>query len=88
MPTENQIKDAVKAIKKQLQQPQIDSEKNAGIKEGYTKALDILSKPDIIWIYAQVEELKTVQGRAIAILAIDFLDAKCSHKHLCKIPIL
>lgn len=87
MPTEHQIKDAVKAIKKQLENPNIDNEKNAGIKEGYTKALEILGTPNLIWIYGQVSELKTQQGRAIAILAIDFLNGKCSHKHLCKIPI-
>lgn len=85
-PTENQIKDAIKAIKKRMADPAIELKENEPIKEGYYKSLEILSNPNNGWNYWLVNNLKTEQSRAIAIITIDFLNGECSHKVLCNVP--
>lgn len=85
--TENQIKDCIKAVKKQLNNPLIEKESNSSIKEGYTMALEILQNYKKPWVYNDVKHLQTIQGRAIAILSIDFLHNECRQQNFCKIPI-
>lgn len=85
-PTENQIKDAVKAIKRRMADPAMELPENSPIKEGYSKALEILGKPYHGWNYWLMNNLKTEQSRAIGIITIDFLNGECSHKVLCNVP--
>jgi hypothetical protein len=55
--------------------------------EGYTKALDILENHITDITKSSIGDLKTVQGRAIAACAIDYLQGWCSEETLCGVPI-
>lgn len=60
---------------------------NAAVKEGYTKALDIFENRITDITKSSIGDLKTVQGRAIAACAIDYLQGWCSAETLCGVPI-
>lgn len=85
-PTENQIKDAIKALKKRLKEPNMELESNAAVKEGYTFSLGLLENGNAFG-YVPCSTLQFEQARAIAVLAVDFLDGECTHKVLCNVPI-
>lgn len=84
--TEQQIQAAIEAVSARLQEPQINQYRNAPVKEGYTEALHILRER--IESYEDIPtRCHSVQSRAIAVLAVDFLHGECSHEVLCKVPI-
>lgn len=84
--TEQQIQAAIEAISKRLQEPQMNQYRNAPVKEGYNEALHILRER--IESYGGIKErCHSVQSRAIAVLAVDFLRGDCTHEVLCKAPI-
>lgn len=60
---------------------------NAPVKEGYLKSIEILKTLQTDITRAKLEELKTVQGRAIAALAIDYLNGECTQYVLLGVPI-
>lgn len=57
------------------------------VKEGYLKSIEILKGKQTDITKAGLEELKTVQGRAIAALAIDYLVGECTQFVLLGVPI-
>lgn len=69
-----------------IQEPQINQRRNAAVKEGYKEAIHILCNR--IESYSGIKErCHSVQSRAIAVLAVDFLHGECEHKVLCNVPI-
>ncbi len=84
--TEEQIQAAIEAIDKRLQEPQMNQYRNAPVKEGYTEALRIL-RERIESYEAIPQHCHSVQSRAIAVLAVDFLHGECEHNVLCNVPI-
>ncbi|OZI09602.1 hypothetical protein BWI93_03195 [Siphonobacter sp. BAB-5385] len=84
-PTENQIEKAIEEIRKKLDQLGITKAANFPQKEGYTEAVDILAEDR--QTYEGIDKLETVQGRAIAVLAVDFLNGECDQKMLCGVPL-
>lgn len=84
--TEEEIQAALAAIGERMQEPQINQFRNAKVKEGYKAATHILSNR--IETYEGIKEMcHSVQSRAIAVLAVDFLHGECEHKVLCNVPI-
>lgn len=84
-PTESEIETTLNLIQDILEGKKIDRYENRAAKEGYKEAENILV--DDRRTYAGIEELKTVQGRAIACLAVDYLNGECSRKTLVKVPL-
>lgn len=88
LPTELQIKRTISRIKYKLAHKDIDKKINEGVKEGYTKAIEILTKNQVFnYDGLAPAKLKTVQGRAIVTLTIDYLAGECRQSVLCKVPI-
>lgn len=85
VPTDDEIADSMVKIEAKLQIKAINKYVNAPIKEGYTKALEILRcrQKD----YSNIETLKTHQGRAIAMISVDYLKGQCDPVVLCGVPL-
>lgn len=85
IPDEKKILETVAIIEQKLSIKAINKSLNAPVKEGYTKALAILrsNQKD----YSGVEFLKTKQGKAISMLAVDYLNGQCSQEILCRVPL-
>jgi len=81
-PSEDKIEATITKIYDKLETPGI----TAAVKEGYEEAVDILA--DDKRKYTDISPLlKTTQGRAIAVLAVDYLNGECTQKVLCGVPI-
>lgn len=84
--TEEEIQAALAAISERIQEPQMNQWRNATVKEGYNEAIHILSNR--IESYDDIpKRCHSVQSRAIAVLAVDFLHGVCEHHILCGVPI-
>lgn len=79
-PTEGQIKQTIQDLKKRLADPLIDQPINRPVKEGYSESINILAEGRKT--YDGVDKLKTLQGRAIAVLAVDYLKGECAKEFL------
>lgn len=86
-PTQEAIDDTIARLRERLAEKPINRHCNAAVKEGYTKAIDILENRIIDITKSSIGDLKTVQGRAIASCAIDYLAGWCSAETLCEVPI-
>lgn len=81
-PTESQVQEVKNRIQQRLEEKPINRTVNFGVKEGYTKSLEILEKRELNY-----DGLKTIQGRAIAAITFDYLGGTCSADVLCNVPI-
>ena len=86
VPTEDQIEETITLIYDKLDKPEMKLLKNAAFKEGYEEAIDILV--DDKRNYTDISPtLRTVQGRAIAVLAVDYLNGECTREILIGVPL-
>lgn len=84
-PKPEQIADTMQILRQKLENKAINRFINAGVKEGYLKAVEILEKGETD--LDSIATLKTVQGKAIAFLALDYLKGECKQDILVNIPI-
>lgn len=87
VPTPDQIKEVISIIEERLTYKPINRRINAGVKEGYTKAVEILKSGQSDFNKVDVAGLKTIQGRAISSIACDYLLGRCKQEVLFGIPI-
>lgn len=87
MRTKKEIQETISKIEERLADIRINRFVNAPVKEGYLKSIEILRDLQTDITKAKLEELKTVQGRAIAALAIDYLVGECAQYVLLGVPI-
>lgn len=85
IPQEEHIADTINKIEAILQKKKINKFVNASVKKGYTKALEILKSNDVG--FDKYHELKTLQSKSIAAIAVDYLKGDCAQEVLCNIPI-
>lgn len=86
-PTENEIELTLQAVQDRLEEPGMKLEANESVRLGYEAAVDILA--DDIRDYKKIpgEDLKTDQSRAVAVLAVDFLNGEVSAEVLLGVPV-
>lgn len=84
--TNLEINRAITTISKRLEVKAMRTPCNAAVKEGYTEALAILREQRDGY-EGIADRCHTIQGRAIAVLAVDFLRGECSKKVLCNVPL-
>lgn len=87
MIADTEIQKTIQEIENRLADKRMNRFVNAPVKEGYLKAIEILSKQQTDITKAKLEELKTIQGKAIAALAIDYLKGECTQSILLGVPI-
>lgn len=85
IPTNNDVERVALLIEKRLADKRMNTYANAAIKEGYTESIDILKNRRTN--YAGIEHLKTIQGRAIAMITVDYLNGGCSENVLCGVKL-
>lgn len=85
IPLQEHIADTIKKIEARLQEKKINKFVNASVKDGYTKALEILKNNDVA--FDRYYELKTIQSKSIAAIAVGYLKGECAQEVLCNIPI-
>jgi hypothetical protein len=85
-PDVGQINETISLLERRIEDKRINRSVNAGVKEGYELSIDILAN-DVEDIDREINCLKTIQGRAIAYLAIDYLKGDCNQNILCDVPI-
>ena len=69
-------------IQQRLLEKPINRTVNFGVKEGYTKAIEVLDTRELNY-----DGMKTVQGRAIVAITFDYLEGTCTADVLCNVPI-
>ncbi|MDD4822159.1 MAG: hypothetical protein PHI48_06335 [Bacteroidales bacterium] len=84
---EKEIKNCIRGINKRLEDKRINRFCNAAVKAGYIKSLEILKKRTCNYEDANIKELPSTQSRAIAVLAVDFLNGECTESVLLGVPI-
>lgn len=87
MINEKEIQSCIQGIQERLNDKRVNRYCNASVKEGYIKCLEILSKKICKLEDAEINNLRTVQSRAIAVLAVDFLNGECEKRVLLGVPI-
>ena len=87
MRTKKEIQETTSKIEERLADIRINRFVNAPVQEGYLKSIEILKDLQTDITRAKLEELKTVQGRAIAALAIDYIMGECTQSVLLGVPI-
>lgn len=85
IPNQEHIADTIQKIEARLQEKKINKFVNASVKEGYTKALEILKNN--YTGFSRYDELKTIQSKSIAAIAVDYLKGECAQEVLCNIPL-
>jgi hypothetical protein len=83
-PTEEQIEEVISGIEKRLAMKAMNRTVNQKVKDGYTMAVDILRRRQMD--YSGIETLSSDQARAIAGIAVDFLNGKFHGFVLLSIP--
>lgn len=86
-PTEDEIEETLQLINDILEKPEIDRLANAAVKEGYDLAAEILAEDIRDYALADFAKVKTVQGRAIGMLAIDYLLGETTRDILVGVPL-
>lgn len=87
MRNSEEIAHVICEIEKRLSDKRVNRYVNVPVKEGYLKAIEILRGCLVGIDKAHIDELKTTQGRAIAVLAIDYLNEEIEEKVLLNVPI-
>ena len=87
MRTKDEIKQCINGIRERLNIDQMNYPENKPVKEGYKKAIEILKRGSMDVTGQGIERLKSIRSRAIAILAIDYLNGDTTDFVLLNIPI-
>ena len=77
MRQKNELNQCARLIQDRLNDCFMDLPRNAHVKEGYIKALEILKKKMSDYTGAGIKNLSNTQSRAIAMLAVDYLNGEC-----------
>lgn len=86
LPTEDEIEDTLQKINDILDRPAIKNPVNTSIRQGYTEAAGILA--DDRRTYAGIAaNVPSTQGRAIAVIAVDYLNGGITAEQLLNVPL-
>ena len=80
-PSNEEIRETISFISKKLDVPEMGLLENEPFKEGYSAAIKVLTN-DIRTYEMLSQNLTTLGGKAIAILAVNYLNGECSQKTL------
>ena len=87
MRQKKEIDQCIRLIQDRLDDRCMDLPQNSHVKEGYIKALEILKKKVSDYTGAGIKNLSNTQSRAIAVLAVDYVNGECDILVLTSVPI-
>jgi hypothetical protein len=82
-PTDTDIERVISKLEERLAEKAINRNVNFAVKEGYAKSVELLKSRTTDLTKSAIGDLQTVQGRAIAMCAMDYLQGLCSEETLC-----
>jgi hypothetical protein len=80
-PTRDEIQETIDLISKKMESQKIKFSENETIREGYEEALRLLTENSNSYDHI-TSSLQSDISRAIAVLAVDYLNGECSRKML------
>lgn len=80
-----ELEAAIDAVQAKLQHEWINHPCNTAVRHGYTEAVRVLTEQ--VESYTSIQGCYSVQSRAIAVLAVDYLLGECSLEVLCSVPV-
>ena len=80
-PTQNEIQETIDLINKKMESLKMKSTGNENVMEGYAEALRLLNENSSSYDHISAS-LQSDSSRAIAVLAVDYLNGECSRKML------
>ena len=78
-PTQNEIQETIDLINKKMESLKIKSLGNENVMAGYAEALRLLNENSSSYDHISAS-LQSDSSRAIAVLAVDYLNGECSRK--------
>ena len=87
MRDKKEIKECIKLIKDRFKEPGMSDPQNSSVKAGYQKAVEILRKRSTDFKKMEVQYLPSSQAKAIAFIAIDYLNEDAEKEMLLNIPL-
>ena len=87
MRDKKEIKECIKKIKDRLKEAGMNEPQNSSVKAGYQKAVEILKKRSTDFKKMEVQYLPSSQAKAIAFIAIDYLNEDAEKEMLLNIPL-
>lgn len=87
MRDKKEIKECIKLIKDRFKEPGMSDPQNSSVKAGYQKAVEILRKRSTDFKKMEVQYLPSSQAKAIAFIAIDYLNEDAEKEVLLNIPL-
>lgn len=87
MRDKKEIKECIKQIKERLNELGMNEPQNSSVKAGYQKAVEILKKRSTDFKEMEVQYLPSYQAKAIALIAIDYLNEDAEKEVLLNIPL-
>lgn len=87
IPTDADIDRCIEKIEGRLAEKAIYWRCNLSVREGYQMSIELLRNRTNDFTESFIGDMETVQGRAIAMMAIDYLNGSCSEETLCGVPI-
>lgn len=85
MRDKKEIKECINSIKTILNEHEMNDPKNSSVKAGFEKAVQIMKKRSTDFKKVGIEHLPTVQSKAIAMLAVDFVNGDVEKEALLNI---
>lgn len=86
IPTITEINETVKVIKNRMRPGRIRNGKNDNVLQGYSAAVKILEN-GLFNPHEDIKKLESIQAKAIALLAVDYLKGEIKRGILTNIPI-
>lgn len=87
MRQKKEIDQCIRLIQNRLDNKFMDLPQNSRVKEGYIKAIEILKKKVSNYNSSGIKNLSNIQSRAIAVLAVDYINGECDILVLSSVPI-
>lgn len=87
MRDKKEIKECIKLIKDRFKEPGMSDPQNSSVKAGYQKAVEILRKRSTDFKKMDIQYLPSSQAKAIAFIAIDYLNEDAEKEMLLNIPL-
>ncbi len=91
IPTDEQIQQTLAMIDERLDDPMIDLVKNESVKYGYIKAKELIERRETNYNIGKFKlprgKLVSVQMKAIAVLAVDYMKGEVKQRTLVSVPL-
>ena len=87
LPSEADISQTITLIRNRFKNPAIEKPVNKSVHAGYRQAIVVLAEGITDYDKAGLEQIDTVQARAIVVMACDYLRGEATQQALVNVPL-